>query len=39
MHKGKLIRCAAPDVMKLETGTASMEAAFVKSIREVEAAA
>jgi ABC-2 type transport system ATP-binding protein len=39
MHKGKLIRCAPPDAMKRDTGTASMEGAFIKSIREVEALA
>jgi ABC-2 type transport system ATP-binding protein len=39
MHKGKLIRCATPEAMKRETGTASLEGAFIKSIREVEAAA
>jgi ABC-2 type transport system ATP-binding protein len=39
MHKGKLIRCATPEAMKRETETASLEGAFVKSIREVEAAA
>jgi len=39
MHKGKLIRCATPEAMKRETGTASLEGAFIKSIREVEALA
>ena len=39
MHKGKLIRCAPPDVMKRETGSATLEAAFVKTIHEVERAA
>jgi ABC-2 type transport system ATP-binding protein len=38
MHRGKLIRCAPPDVMKRETGTTSMEGAFVKTIRALEAA-
>src|SRR2546425_6538734 len=33
MHKGKLIRCAPPDAMKQETGTASMEAAFIKTVQ------
>ena len=37
MHKGKLIRCATPDAMKRETGTANLEGAFIKSIHEVEA--
>jgi ABC-2 type transport system ATP-binding protein len=39
MHKGKMIRLAPPDVMKRDTGTATLEAAFVKTIRELEAAA
>ena len=38
MHKGKLIRLAPPDVMKRETDTPTLEAAFIKTIREVEAA-
>lgn len=38
MHRGKLIRCAGPEAMKKETGTATLEAAFVKTIHEVEAA-
>ena len=38
MHKGKLIRLAPPDVMKAETGSPTLEAAFVKTIRELEAA-
>jgi ABC-2 type transport system ATP-binding protein len=39
MHKGKLIRCATPEIMKHDTGSASLEAAFISSIKEVEAAA
>jgi ABC-2 type transport system ATP-binding protein len=39
MHKGKLIRCATPEIMKRDTGTATLEAAFVKTIHEVERAA
>lgn len=39
MHRGKLIRCATPEVMKRETGTATLEAAFIKTIHQVEAAA
>jgi ABC-2 type transport system ATP-binding protein len=35
MHKGKLIRCSAPEVMKRETGAATMEAAFIAAIEEV----
>jgi ABC-2 type transport system ATP-binding protein len=36
MHKGKLIRCSAPDVMKQETGSANLEGAFIKTIHLVE---
>jgi ABC-2 type transport system ATP-binding protein len=36
MHKGKLIRCAPPEVMKQETGTANLEGAFLKTIFAVE---
>jgi ABC-2 type transport system ATP-binding protein len=32
IHKGKLIRCAPPEVMKRETGTANLEGAFLKTI-------
>jgi len=35
MHKGKLIRCSAPDVMKQETGSANLEGAFIKTIHLV----
>jgi ABC-2 type transport system ATP-binding protein len=38
MHKGKLIRCAPPDVMKRETGAPTMEAAFITSIKALEGA-
>ena len=37
MHKGKLIRCSPPDVMKQETGAANLEGAFIKTIHMVEA--
>jgi ABC-2 type transport system ATP-binding protein len=33
MHKGKLIRCSAPDVMRRETGAANMEGAFIATIK------
>jgi ABC-2 type transport system ATP-binding protein len=33
MHKGKLIRCSAPEVMKRETSAANMEGAFIAAIR------
>jgi len=36
MHKGKLIRCSAPDVMKQETGATNLEGAFIKTIHMVE---
>ena len=36
MHKGKLIRCSAPELMKRETGAANMEGAFIAAIRAVE---
>jgi ABC-2 type transport system ATP-binding protein len=36
MHKGKLIRCSAPDVMKQETGASNLEGAFIKTIHMVE---
>src|SRR5579864_2410670 len=37
IHKGKLIRCAPPEVMKQETNAPNLEGAFVKTIREAEA--
>jgi ABC-2 type transport system ATP-binding protein len=36
MNKGKLIRCSTPEVMKAETGSATLEGAFIKTIHEVE---
>jgi len=39
MHKGKLIRCSAPDVMKQETGAANLEGAFITTIRAAEGVA
>ena len=36
MHRGKLIRCSAPEVMKQETGTANLEGAFLKTIFAIE---
>jgi ABC-2 type transport system ATP-binding protein len=36
MHKGKLIRCSAPEIMKQETGSANLEGAFIKTIQTVE---
>jgi len=37
MHRGKLIRCDAPEVLRKATGAANLEGAFVKTIREAEA--
>ncbi len=39
MHKGKLVRCAPPEMMKAETGSANLEGAFLKTIFTVEAGA
>jgi len=36
MHKGRLIRCAPPREMKQETGSATLEGAFIKTIHAVE---
>jgi len=36
MHKGKLIRCDAPDELKRTTGAANLEGAFIQTIRELE---
>jgi len=36
MHKGRLIRCEAPEEMKRATGSSSLEGAFVHTIRSVE---
>lgn len=38
IHRGKLIRCAAPEVMKKETGAPNLEGAFLKTIWAVEGA-
>jgi ABC-2 type transport system ATP-binding protein len=38
IHRGKLIRCSAPEVMKAETGAPNLEGAFLKSIWAVEGA-
>ncbi len=39
MHKGKLIHCAPPDELKRLTGAPTLEAAFIKTIHQVEAVA
>jgi ABC-2 type transport system ATP-binding protein len=36
MHKGRLIRCSPPDVMKRETGADTLEGAFIKTIQAEE---
>jgi ABC-2 type transport system ATP-binding protein len=36
IHRGKLIRCSAPEVMKQETGAANLEGAFLKTIFAIE---
>jgi len=37
MHRGKLIRCDTPEILRAATGAANLEGAFVKTIREAEA--
>jgi ABC-2 type transport system ATP-binding protein len=37
MHRGKLIRCDAPEALRQATGAATLEGAFVKTILEAEA--
>ena len=39
MNKGRLIRCSTPEAMKAETGAATLEGAFIKTIHEVEGVA
>jgi ABC-2 type transport system ATP-binding protein len=36
LHKGKLIRCSAPEAMKAETGASNLEGAFIKAIHAEE---
>jgi len=36
IHKGKLIRCLPPEVLKRETGAANLEGAFIKAIHAEE---
>ena len=38
IHRGKLIRCSAPEVMKAETGAPNLEGAFLKTIWAAEGA-
>jgi ABC-2 type transport system ATP-binding protein len=37
MHRGKLIRCDAPENLKLAANAASLEGVFVRTVREAEA--
>ena len=39
MFRGRLIRCAPPEAIKRESGSATLEAAFISRIKEAEAAA
>src|SRR5690242_8720750 len=39
MHKGKLIRCEAPDELKRAAGSENLEGAFIKMIHDVEGVA
>jgi ABC-2 type transport system ATP-binding protein len=36
MHRGKLIRCDAPEILKHEAGSANMEGVFIKTVRAAE---
>jgi ABC-2 type transport system ATP-binding protein len=36
MHRGRLIRCDTPEILRQATGAANLEGAFVKTIREAE---
>lgn len=36
LHRGKLIRCSTPEVMKTDTGSANLEGAFIKTIHAAE---
>jgi ABC-2 type transport system ATP-binding protein len=38
MHRGKLIRCAAPDELKRDTGASDLEGAFISLIHAAEGA-
>jgi ABC-2 type transport system ATP-binding protein len=37
MHKGRLIHCASPDEVRRQTGVPTLEAAFISTIRNLEA--
>jgi ABC-2 type transport system ATP-binding protein len=36
MHRGKLIRCDAPEALKRDAGVATMEAVFIQTVRTAE---
>jgi hypothetical protein len=36
MHRGKLIRCDAPEALKSAAGVATMEGVFVDTVRAAE---
>jgi ABC-2 type transport system ATP-binding protein len=38
MHRGKLVRCETPEALKKEAGAATLEGAFIHTIRQLEAA-
>jgi ABC-2 type transport system ATP-binding protein len=37
MHRGRLIRCDAPEALKREAGASNMEGVFIKTVRDAEA--
>jgi ABC-type Na+ transport system ATPase subunit NatA len=36
MHRGRLIRCDAPEALKHKAGAANMEAVFIQTVRAAE---
>jgi ABC-2 type transport system ATP-binding protein len=36
LHKGKLLRCSTPEALKAQTGSATLERAFIQTIHAVE---
>jgi ABC-2 type transport system ATP-binding protein len=36
MHRGKLIRCDAPEALKAAAGAANMESVFIETVRAAE---
>jgi ABC-2 type transport system ATP-binding protein len=37
MHRGRLIRCDAPEALKQQAGASNMEGVFIKTVRDAEA--